>query len=252
MHSSRTDYVIIPEPLNVDRICVGHRGVYWFEVDDARTDRARQHAVSRRSAPSSTWRRVIDELYRELVPTLLLRTTDVPVVPELARHPTLNVNGIEGGQPVGGIQTPCVPTAAGPSSIGAFCSRRASSSRARRSSRCSSTSARRTPDMFYEIRDLMVVHPVLTPDDSPVIDARRPRDRAGARPAGHASSPVPGTYDHKHVDRIGGIRDCVAYGPGHPRSRASAGRMVRRGRPDQRDEGSGPEPARVGEVETLP
>ncbi|HXV62688.1 MAG TPA: M20/M25/M40 family metallo-hydrolase, partial [Vicinamibacteria bacterium] len=28
----RTDYVIIPEPLGVDRICVGHRGVYWFEV----------------------------------------------------------------------------------------------------------------------------------------------------------------------------------------------------------------------------
>ena len=30
--ASRTDYVIIPEPLYVDRICVGHRGVYWFEV----------------------------------------------------------------------------------------------------------------------------------------------------------------------------------------------------------------------------
>ena len=28
----KTDFVIIPEPLNVDRICVGHRGVYWFEV----------------------------------------------------------------------------------------------------------------------------------------------------------------------------------------------------------------------------
>src|SRR5438034_9481335 len=28
----RTDFVIIPEPLNVDRICIGHRGVYWFEV----------------------------------------------------------------------------------------------------------------------------------------------------------------------------------------------------------------------------
>ena len=27
-----TDFVIIPEPLNVDRICIGHRGVYWFEV----------------------------------------------------------------------------------------------------------------------------------------------------------------------------------------------------------------------------
>src|SRR5438128_3499138 len=28
----RTDYVIIPEPLNVDAICIGHRGVYWFEL----------------------------------------------------------------------------------------------------------------------------------------------------------------------------------------------------------------------------
>lgn len=24
----------------------------------------------------------------------------------------------------------------------------------------------------------------------------------------------PGTYDHKHVDRIGGVSQCVAYGPG--------------------------------------
>ena len=28
----RTDFVIITEPLNVDRVCLGHRGVYWFEV----------------------------------------------------------------------------------------------------------------------------------------------------------------------------------------------------------------------------
>ena len=24
--------MIIPEPFGVDRICVGHRGVWWFEV----------------------------------------------------------------------------------------------------------------------------------------------------------------------------------------------------------------------------
>src|SRR5438128_2102254 len=28
IHASRTDFVIIPEPLYVDRICIGHRGVY--------------------------------------------------------------------------------------------------------------------------------------------------------------------------------------------------------------------------------
>jgi succinyl-diaminopimelate desuccinylase len=32
------------------------------------------------------------------------------------------------------------------------------------------------------------------------------------RPAVQVASP--GTYDHKHVDRIGGIKHCVAYGPG--------------------------------------
>src|SRR5436190_12148741 len=31
--SGRTDAVIIPEPLGVDRICAGHRGVYWFEIE---------------------------------------------------------------------------------------------------------------------------------------------------------------------------------------------------------------------------
>src|SRR5262249_47999575 len=30
--AGRTDYVVIPEPHSPDRICVGHRGVYWFEV----------------------------------------------------------------------------------------------------------------------------------------------------------------------------------------------------------------------------
>ena len=24
----------------------------------------------------------------------------------------------------------------------------------------------------------------------------------------------PGTYDQKHIDRIGSLRDCIAYGPG--------------------------------------
>ncbi|MDG1021214.1 MAG: M20/M25/M40 family metallo-hydrolase, partial [Emcibacteraceae bacterium] len=27
----RVDHVIIPEPLNVDRVCLGHRGVWWAE-----------------------------------------------------------------------------------------------------------------------------------------------------------------------------------------------------------------------------
>ena len=60
----------------------------------------------------------------------------------------------------------------------------------------------------------MVVHPVRTP--AALAGGRRARARHRAqvlgRPAAHVASP--GTYDHKHVDRIAGIPHCVAYGPG--------------------------------------
>src|SRR5437016_7443180 len=29
----KVDHVIIPEPLNVDRVCIGHRGVWWGEIE---------------------------------------------------------------------------------------------------------------------------------------------------------------------------------------------------------------------------
>ena len=88
---TRTDYVIIPEPLDVDRVCIGHRGVYWFEVERPRPHRPRQHALPRRQrhrawAAAATGR-------RELKPRLASRRTEVPVVPPGARHATLNVNG---------------------------------------------------------------------------------------------------------------------------------------------------------------
>src|SRR5712691_4114356 len=103
----RTDYVIIPEPLNVDRICIGHRGAYWFEV----TARGR---IGHGSMPFlgvnaiDGMGRLLQSVREILVPALASRRTAVPVVPPGARHATINVNGIDGGQPVGGIQTPCV------------------------------------------------------------------------------------------------------------------------------------------------
>src|SRR5207248_996375 len=103
----RTDYVIIPEPLNVDRICVGHRGVYWFEL----TTRGR---IAHGSMPFlgvsaiDGMSEVIAAIRRDLEPVLAKRVTSMPVVPEGARHATININAIEGGQPIDGIQTPCV------------------------------------------------------------------------------------------------------------------------------------------------
>jgi succinyl-diaminopimelate desuccinylase len=69
------------------------------------------------------------------------------------------------------------------------------------------------PRIQYALRDLMVVHPTRTPDDSPVIAALQGSiERVLGRRAELIASP--GTYDHKHVARIAGVPHCVAYGPG--------------------------------------
>ena len=103
----RTDFVIIPEPLDVDRICIGHRGVYWFEV----TARGRMGHGSMPFLGVSAiegMSRLLQAVREDLTPALASRVTAMPVVPEGARHATINVNAIEGGQPIDGIQTPCV------------------------------------------------------------------------------------------------------------------------------------------------
>ena len=210
--SGRTDYCIIPEPLNVDRVCVGHRGVYWFEVA------ARGH-IAHGSMPFLGVSAIdgMGELLRvireELVPALARRLTDVPVVPPGARHATLNVNGIFGGQPVDGIQTPCVADVCRAVFDRRFLLEEGFDATRREIEAVVDRVRTGVPLVDYTLKDLMVVHPTRTPDDSPVIAAiERGVEHVLGRPATRVASP--GTYDHKHVARIAGVPHCVAYGPG--------------------------------------
>jgi succinyl-diaminopimelate desuccinylase len=209
---ARTDYVIIPEPLNVDRISVGHRGVYWFELTlVGRMAHGSMPFLGASAIDGMT--EVLSAIRRELEPALAGRLTSMPVVPEAARHATINVNAIEGGQPIAGIQTPCVADRCraifdrrflieetfgrAKAEIDALVKRALSS----------------VPGVEHELRDLMVVEPVQTPHDSPVVGAvERAIGHVLDRQATLVASP--GTYDHKHVARIAGIPHCIAYGPG--------------------------------------
>ena len=44
--------------------------------------------------------------------------------------------------------------------------------------------------------------------------ARSPRASARCSAASRDYVVSPGTYDQKHIDRIGHLHDCIAYGPG--------------------------------------
>jgi len=210
--AENTDFAIIPEPFGPARICVGHRGVYWFDIV--------AHGHTAHGSMSHLGRSAIDDmgalleaLRTELGPDLAARLSELPVVPEPSRRPSLNVNAVIGGQAGETSQSPCV------------------------ADRCMATFDRRfipeepfeevrdeiaglvraveaaDPGRRFTIEDRMTVHPTWTPPGSPLVTAlsRAVRTVTGTDAEEVAS---PGTYDQKHFARIAGVEHCVAYGPG--------------------------------------
>ena len=90
-------HVIIPEPLNEDRVCLGHRGVWWAEIET-------HGRIAHGSMPFlgdcavRHMGAVLAEMEESLWPALAARRTAMPVVPPAARASTLNVNSFHGGQ----------------------------------------------------------------------------------------------------------------------------------------------------------
>ena len=214
-HFAHVDHVIIPEPLDKDRICLGHRGVWWAELETFGRiahgsmpflgDCAVRHMAA-----------VVAEMEASLWPALAARRTAMPVVPPLARASTLNVNALHGGQPerddFDGFPAPLVPDR-----CRMVIDRRIlveeSLDAVKAEFRATVERAREGRGFAYAIRDLFEVLPVMTEPDTPLPAAlaRAVETVLGRAPAFVVS---PGTYDQKHVDRIGRLRSCVAYGPG--------------------------------------
>ena len=214
---SRVQHVIIPEPLNKDRICLGHRGVWWAEIE---TEGRIAHgsmpflgdcAVRHMGA-------VIAEMEASLFPALAVRRTDMPVVPDGARQSTLNFNSIHGGlaEPEDGYTG--LPSACVPDRCVITIDRRflveedIDEVKAEIDSLMQRVAATR-PGVRYEIRDLFEVQPVMTAETAPVVTTVREaiREVMAVDPEMVLS---PGTYDQKHIDRIGRLQNCIAYGPG--------------------------------------
>src|SRR5207244_5090099 len=104
----RQRYVVITEPLDPERVCVGHRGVYWFELTTiGRVGHGSMPGLAVNAAEQMA--RLIQAFEHQLKPVLAQRSTRAPVEPPAAQHPTLNLNSIHAGQELGGWQTPAVP-----------------------------------------------------------------------------------------------------------------------------------------------
>jgi succinyl-diaminopimelate desuccinylase len=210
--ADRTDFVVITEPLGVDRVCLGHRGVYWFDVTArGRTAHGSMPMLGRNAADAMT--RFIGRVQRELVPRLSARRTVVPVEPESARSPSINLNALHAGQAADDEQTPSVPDRA----VAVFDRRFILEEHLDevRAEIAVLLDAQRAEDreIGWELRERMVVEPVATSREARVVGALAAAiQQVRGRPAEYVVSP--GTYDQKHVVSRGGVAECVAYGPG--------------------------------------
>ncbi len=214
MAKPRIDHVIIPEPLNKDRVCLGHRGVWWAEIE------TKGH-IAHGSMPFDGdcavrhMGAVVERFERELYPLLASKRTDMPVVPEGARQSTLNINSIHGGEAetFDGLPAPLVPDSCRmiidrrfliEEDLGVVKSEVTNLLESLKSERAR---------FDYSIRDLFEVIPTMTDADAPVVQAvSNAVQQVLDKPATMVVSP--GTYDQKHIDRIGRLSDCIAYGPG--------------------------------------
>ena len=201
---ARQDYVVITEPLDPDRVCVGHRGVYWFQLTTVgRVGHGSMPGLAVNAAERMA--RAIVRIEDALRPVLNQRESAVLVEPATARKPSISLSSIHAGQLPGERQTPTVPD-----HCIAVLDRRFIHEESFETVRQEIVALL---DHQIELRDLMRVDPLLVPTDGvlPRACARAIQDVLGVEPPFIVS---PGTFDMKHVVRRAGIAECIGYGPG--------------------------------------
>lgn len=213
----RVQHVIIPEPLNKDRICLGHRGGWWAEIE-TKGEIAHGSMPFLGDCAVRHMGAVLDKFESDLFPAMAARRTDMPVVPEGARQSTMNINSIHGGQAEQSDDYTGLPAHCVPDSCRIVIDRRflveenVEDVRGEVIALLEGLKASR--DRFeYDLREMNVVLPSMTDKSAPVVQTVHAaiHDVLGVEPTYVAS---PGSYDQKHIDRIGKLRNCIAYGPG--------------------------------------
>jgi len=213
----KVQHVIIPEPLNKDRICLGHRGVWWAEIET-------HGEIAHGSMPFlgdcavRHMGAVVSEMEDSLFPALALKRTDMPVVPEGARQSTLNINSIHGGEAeqdpdYTGLPSPCVPDSCRMVIDRRFLIEEDIDEVQEEIHGLLRHVQENRENFRYDVRELQRVLPTMTEKSAPVVQSVA---RAVAAVMGREPQYVvsPGTYDQKHIDRIGRLKNCIAYGPG--------------------------------------
>lgn len=210
IHPDRTDYVVITEPLEVDNVCLGHRGTIQgaFEtlgrqVHGAMPERG-INAIEKMAL-------ALTAIEHELKPLLRGRRSALRVIPESALASSITIGTISGGTSTNTVADHC---------RAAF-DRRLAESETVAGARAELTAifehfAAEDPNFRYRYEEYYATDPVWVGTETRVGGALTRAIRAVlGREPGQVCSP--GTDDQRFVVHKAGIRECVLYGPGEIR-----------------------------------
>ena len=205
--SGHTDYVVITEPLNVNNICLGHRGAIWGEI----TTFGRQSHGSTPERGVNAIEHMADfiaEAVHELRPRLQQRLNSVPIVPTSAMAASLTFGTIEGGTSINSLPERCTVS---------FNRRLVMSERLEdaRAELCEllERHAREQRNFRYSYAERYATGPTWVSSETPLVQAfaTAVQEVLGQAP-GYVCSP--GTDDQRFVVHDAGIEQCIIYGPG--------------------------------------
>jgi succinyl-diaminopimelate desuccinylase len=205
--ADRTTYVVITEPLNVENICLGHRGAIWGEI----TTFGRQaHGSTPQQGINAIehMAHFITDATNTLQPRLQQRLNRHPVIPPSAQAASLSFNQLHGGTNVNSVPDRCTV---------AFDRRLVTDERledARRELHALLEQQSQTLANFrYEYSERYATNPTWVRADTPLVQAfaRAIEDVLGHTP-GYVCSP--GSDDQRFVVHNAGVEQCIVYGPG--------------------------------------
>ncbi len=206
LDKNNTDYCIITECLDYDKICLGHRGTFWFEIE---TKGKQSHG----SMPSEginaidNMNLLLNAIKEKIQPELAIES-EYPVIPPACKRSTLVTTMINAGTKVNTVPGSCVAAFDWrliPEQSVAWAKERILST-------CEELKAS-YKDFDYELRSIMEVDPTIVSGNTDVVKAFQ---KAGETYLGKVMdfSISPGNDDQKYVVRQGGMDQCIVYGPG--------------------------------------
>ena len=201
-----SDYCVITECLDVDKVCIGHRGTLWFEIDI--TGRQSHGSMPSEGVNALEFAQRLMQAIDEDIRPLIAEPTPLPVQPPACRQTTLTPTILQAGEKINTVPGSCrigydwrlIPELSvewAKEQITAVCEKVKAS----------------MPGSDYTIHYLGEDNPTLVPKDTDLVNTFLAN---GKTYLGREMefSVSPGMDDQKYVVQKGKLDHCIVYGPG--------------------------------------